>query len=258
MLFLWFLPYIHGRFASENWGGLLFFAGLCFVLDAGDSRDRRRSSVRFALVGLLWGAAFYCRFQVGLAIAGAGAWLLVVDRAPLRSDRRTGRVVPGGLRVERGARPLALRGVGVHAVQLSLHEPRRRKSGDVRNPALVVLSRADAGAAGAAVQSVARRCARRKRLVVPEERVRVGGGSVRDRAQPARPQGNSIPGSDHVRHRAASRARRRPAAGGAPREDRPLAEPAGRGGRGTGVRRAEPVRPGGDDVQALERNGDRL
>ena len=85
MLFLWFLPYIHGRFASENWGGLLFFAGLCFVLDAGDSPDRRRSSVRFALVGLLWAAAFYCRFQVGLAIAGAGAWLLVVDRAPLRS-----------------------------------------------------------------------------------------------------------------------------------------------------------------------------
>ena len=85
MLFLWFLPYTHGRFASENWGGLLFFAGLCFVLDAADSPGGRRSSVRFALAGLLWGAAFYCRFQVGLAIAGAGAWLLVVDRAPLRS-----------------------------------------------------------------------------------------------------------------------------------------------------------------------------
>src|SRR5262252_3835809 len=25
MLFLWFLPYEHGRFASENWGGILFF-----------------------------------------------------------------------------------------------------------------------------------------------------------------------------------------------------------------------------------------
>jgi phosphatidylinositol glycan class B len=85
MLFLWFLPYTHGRFASENWGGLLFFGGLCFVLDAGDSPGVRHSSIRFALAGLLWGAAFYCRFQVGLAIAGAGAWLLLVDRAPLRS-----------------------------------------------------------------------------------------------------------------------------------------------------------------------------
>ena len=85
MLFLWFLPYTHGRFASENWGGLLFFGGLCFLLDIGDSPGRRPSSVRFALAGLLWGAAFYCRFQVGLAIAGAGAWLLVVDRARLRS-----------------------------------------------------------------------------------------------------------------------------------------------------------------------------
>jgi len=85
MLFLWFLPYVHGRFASENWGGLLFFAGLCFVLDAENAPEGRRSTVRFVLAGLLWGAAFYCRFQVGFAIAGAGTWLLVVDRAPLRS-----------------------------------------------------------------------------------------------------------------------------------------------------------------------------
>jgi phosphatidylinositol glycan class B len=38
MLFLWFLPYTHGRFASEAWGGLLFFGGLCLLLDATERR----------------------------------------------------------------------------------------------------------------------------------------------------------------------------------------------------------------------------
>lgn len=80
MLFLWFLPYTHGRFASENWGGLLFFGGLCLVLDAADSAGGRRAIVRVALAGLAWGCAFYCRFQMGFAIAGAGTWLLFVNR----------------------------------------------------------------------------------------------------------------------------------------------------------------------------------
>ena len=80
MLFLWFLPYAHGRFASENWGGLLFFGGLCLITDAVDPAVRR-PLLRAALGGLLWSAAFFCRFQVGLAIAGAGVWLLAVARA---------------------------------------------------------------------------------------------------------------------------------------------------------------------------------
>src|SRR5579871_6522000 len=63
MLFLWFLPYVHGRFASENWGGLLFFAGLCPLLDALEPA-RGRALLRGAVAGLLWSAAFYARFQV--------------------------------------------------------------------------------------------------------------------------------------------------------------------------------------------------
>lgn len=81
MLFLWFLPYTHGRFASENWGGFLFFGGLCLILDATEPASGRRAILRSALAGLLWGAAFYCRFQVGFAIAGAGLWLLLVRHA---------------------------------------------------------------------------------------------------------------------------------------------------------------------------------
>jgi phosphatidylinositol glycan class B len=109
-LFLWFLPAVHGHFSSDNWGGLLFFAGLCLLLDAvGDAgteagapdvssagvaaRDgadvaaRGATGIRAyaaaAAAGLLWGLAFYCRYQIGFAIAGAGFWLLFVRRARL-------------------------------------------------------------------------------------------------------------------------------------------------------------------------------
>jgi phosphatidylinositol glycan class B len=85
MLFLWFLPYTHGRFASENWGGLLFFGGLCLLLDATNAPSDRRAVLRTTLAGLAWGAAFYCRFQMGFAIAGAGLWLVFVRRARLRT-----------------------------------------------------------------------------------------------------------------------------------------------------------------------------
>jgi phosphatidylinositol glycan class B len=90
-LFLWFLPFSHVRFSADNWGGLLFFAGVCFLLDSvGESRERaagprvRRQPgpvAAAAAAGLLWGFAFYCRYQVGFSIAGAGCWLLFVRRA---------------------------------------------------------------------------------------------------------------------------------------------------------------------------------
>jgi phosphatidylinositol glycan class B len=84
MLFLWFLPYTHGRFASENWGGLLFYAGLCLVVSDFERRVDRTSVVNGALAALLWSAAFYCRFQMGFAIAGAALWLVLVGRPPVR------------------------------------------------------------------------------------------------------------------------------------------------------------------------------
>jgi phosphatidylinositol glycan class B len=103
-LFLWFLPFSHVRFSSDNWGGLLFFAGLCLLLDAvgepgaaaanagmevGTTGKRAGPSpppgsiAAAAGTGLLWGLAFYCRFQIGFAIAGAACWLLFVRRARL-------------------------------------------------------------------------------------------------------------------------------------------------------------------------------
>jgi phosphatidylinositol glycan class B len=94
-MFLWFLPFAHVRFSADNWGGLLFFAGLCLLLDAvGEAGADARTTWRWggrpgprvsiaaaAAAGLLWGFAFYFRYQIGFSIAGAGCWLLFVRRA---------------------------------------------------------------------------------------------------------------------------------------------------------------------------------
>jgi phosphatidylinositol glycan class B len=80
----WMAPTVHARFSSENWGGALLVGGLCLVLDALDAWPTRRGrAIGLASVaGLVWSAAFYCRFQTALAIAGAACWLLAVRRAP--------------------------------------------------------------------------------------------------------------------------------------------------------------------------------
>jgi len=94
-LLLWFLPFSHVRFSADNWGGLLLFAGVCFLLDAvGEGRQavagaRRRRQLgpvtAAAAAGLLLGFAFYCRYQLGFSIAGIGCWLVFVRRPGLRT-----------------------------------------------------------------------------------------------------------------------------------------------------------------------------
>ena len=84
--FLWIAPTAHGRFSSENWGGMWLALGVCFAMSSVDasSADRRRSVLLAALAGAAWGLAFYFRFQMAVAIAGAGLWLLFIRRAPAR------------------------------------------------------------------------------------------------------------------------------------------------------------------------------
>ena len=84
-LFLWVTPSLHGRFGAETWGGALLAGGLCLMLDASDAWPAQRArSLRLASgAGLAWSAAFFCRFQVGAAIGGAGLWLLAVRRRRL-------------------------------------------------------------------------------------------------------------------------------------------------------------------------------
>ena len=80
----WITPTAHGRFCSENWGGALLAGGVCLMLDAAEAWPARhvRALVLAACAGLVWSAAFYCRFQMGAAIAGGALWLCVVRRAP--------------------------------------------------------------------------------------------------------------------------------------------------------------------------------
>jgi phosphatidylinositol glycan class B len=83
--FFWLMPTVHGRFSSENWGAALLVAGLCLLMDAAEAWPARRTrGVLLAVgAGLAWSAAFYCRFQLGAAIAGAGLWMLMIRRSPL-------------------------------------------------------------------------------------------------------------------------------------------------------------------------------
>jgi phosphatidylinositol glycan class B len=84
--FLWIAPTAHGRFSSENWGGMWLAVGVCLAIDAlaAWEGERRRSTLLAALAGAAWGLGFYFRFQVAIAIGGAGLWLLFVRRAPAR------------------------------------------------------------------------------------------------------------------------------------------------------------------------------
>jgi phosphatidylinositol glycan class B len=80
----WLTPTAHGRFGSENWGGALFVGGVCLMLDAAEAWPVRHANAAVLAVctGLVWSAAFYCRFQIGASIAGGALWLWVVRRAP--------------------------------------------------------------------------------------------------------------------------------------------------------------------------------
>lgn len=65
---LYFFPYIHVRPSGESLGGSLFFAGVALFL----LLDRQKAWITGAVLGF----AFLCRFQMGFAIAGFGAWCL--------------------------------------------------------------------------------------------------------------------------------------------------------------------------------------
>jgi phosphatidylinositol glycan class B len=91
-ILLWFVPTLSVRFSSENWSGLAFLGGVG-LLPLSAAEDRQ-SALRSAAAGLLLGFAFVFRFQVGFAIAGVAAWLLLQRR--LRWTRAA-TIIAGGL-----------------------------------------------------------------------------------------------------------------------------------------------------------------
>lgn len=72
----WGLVYLHVRFSSENWSALFF----TFAVIALSGQHRHR----FWWFGIFAGLSFLFRFQSGFFVAGAGLWMLFIDRTRLR------------------------------------------------------------------------------------------------------------------------------------------------------------------------------
>jgi GPI mannosyltransferase 3 len=71
----WFFPFLHARTSSENLSGSLFLIGLSIVVLVAERRW-----ALLVTAGLLFGAAFDCRYQTGIMVAGVGVWLLLSRR----------------------------------------------------------------------------------------------------------------------------------------------------------------------------------
>lgn len=78
---LWFLPYIHARFSSENWAGLAFWIGVALlILPKPRDTDDRKNHFNKPLVGILLGFSFTLKFQMGFVIAGLILWLIIIRK----------------------------------------------------------------------------------------------------------------------------------------------------------------------------------
>jgi len=78
--FLWFLPFLNVRFSSETWSGLCFLLAVAIL----QLNLFKRKSF-FALVGLLLGLSFLCRFQSAVLILGLFSWLIIINKEPLKN-----------------------------------------------------------------------------------------------------------------------------------------------------------------------------
>jgi hypothetical protein len=97
LLLFWPFVFTHARISAECVGSTLFWGGVLVLLEARSwdaprggapsrqpAADRPSADTRRLVAGgLLLGLAFAARLQLGFALAGLGAWLLLVARAPL-------------------------------------------------------------------------------------------------------------------------------------------------------------------------------
>ena len=75
-MFLWFMPYLLVRFSSENLGSLFFLWAITQYFSV-------KNRNQLVLFGFLLAMSFVFRFQMGIAIAGLAAWLLIIERINL-------------------------------------------------------------------------------------------------------------------------------------------------------------------------------
>ncbi len=81
-LLLAFLPFFHVRFSSETWASAFMVLGLVVVKQTGGGR---LSAGKALLMGVLFGLAFLCRYQIALMVVGVLGWLWVIRREPVRA-----------------------------------------------------------------------------------------------------------------------------------------------------------------------------
>ena len=68
-LFLWFMPYQHVRFSSENWSAIAIVLSIVFLL-----KDK------YAIAGVFSALAFAFRFQAAFFIVGIVLWLIFIKK----------------------------------------------------------------------------------------------------------------------------------------------------------------------------------
>jgi phosphatidylinositol glycan class B len=79
-LFIWFMPYLHVRFSSENWSGIFFWIGFA-MLNMNKEKDAPQNSyLKSITVGIIMGISFVLRFQIGLLIGGYLLWLYFIKK----------------------------------------------------------------------------------------------------------------------------------------------------------------------------------
>jgi len=72
--FLWFIPFVSARFASETWSGLFFLLALTLILKNSNKKHSLFS------IGILLGFSFLFRFQIAFAILGLILWLFYINK----------------------------------------------------------------------------------------------------------------------------------------------------------------------------------
>lgn len=77
--FLWFIPFLSVRFASETWSGLLFLLGLTLVLKNSNKKTT------FLSIGILLGCSFLFRFQIAFAIFGLFLWFFFINKTKINA-----------------------------------------------------------------------------------------------------------------------------------------------------------------------------
>jgi GPI mannosyltransferase 3 len=79
----WFMPFVLVRFSSENTAATAFFAGLYLLLY--NFENNKKTYFKFFLAGFLLGLSFFFRFQMAFALIGLGAWLIFIQKTPLKT-----------------------------------------------------------------------------------------------------------------------------------------------------------------------------